>query len=295
MALHGYHYHSHLMDDFLFQEVLGDEQEGVEAARLLLETIMGRKIGEITVVTQKTSTTGSTGQHGIRMDVYLKEDGGVIYDLEAQKADTGELPQRTRYYQALMDGRLLKSGNGYKNLPPVVIILIMQEDIFQHDRMFYTFENRCVELPELSLEDGAKRIFLYIRGGRGGSKELSDLLHYIENSQKENAVSPVTRRLHQIVTRVKNNEEVGVRYMKAWEYEMMIKENAIKEGIEKGRTQELVCLVMKKLKKGLEAEQIADILEEDTEKISEIIELLTEAEEKEEDISYVVQQLCKKY
>lgn len=49
--------------------------------------------------------------------------------------------------------------------------------------------------------------------------ELADILHYMEKSCEENAVTPVTRKLHQMVDRVKHNEEVDVRYMKAIEYE----------------------------------------------------------------------------
>lgn len=191
-----------LMEDFLFQEVLSDEEEGREAAKILLGTIMNEELGEITVRTQKVATGGSPGRHGIRMDVYLEaepdilEEKGIVCDMEVQNTDTRNLPERTRYYQALIDSRILKPGENYKNLARLLIIVIAPVDLFGYDRNCYTFEQRCMEIPELSLNDGARRIFLYSKGKTGERKELAELLHYIEKSCPENAVNDATRRLH---------------------------------------------------------------------------------------------------
>ncbi len=42
-------------------------------------------------------------QKGIRMDVYVKDGKGTVYDIEKQAADTKELPKRSRYYQSMLD------------------------------------------------------------------------------------------------------------------------------------------------------------------------------------------------
>lgn len=194
-----------LMDDFLFQETLGDEQYGPKAARLLLGTILKRKIGKVKIVTQRVKTPGDPQKRGIRMDVYVEEEAhrqgeqNIVYDVEIQKDDTRELPQRSRYYQALIDSKLLLSGERFWALKPLWIIIITPVDIFGYDRMCYTFENLCTENPQISLNDGAKRVFLYSRGKEGYDEEVYQLLHYIENSKEENAVNEVTRNLHQIV------------------------------------------------------------------------------------------------
>lgn len=112
--------------------------------------------------------------------------------------------------------------------------MVTPVDLFGYDRMCYTFENRCVEYPDLSLEDGAKRMFLYSRGKEGREEELYQLLRYMENSRMENAVNEVTHNLHQIVGKVKQSHEVGVRYMKAIEYEEYITEKAAREAMQKG-------------------------------------------------------------
>ena len=230
-----------LMEDFLFQEVLSDEEHGKLAAKMILSVIMERPVEVVMVHTQKTITPGDVGKHGIRMDVYMEErlngedENSIIYDVEVQQWDTNELPKRSRYYQAVVDAKFLKASEPYSNLKQLWIIIIMPEDIFGYDRMCYTFENRCIEEQELSLEDGAKRVFLNSHGKIGTRADLHKLLLYIEDSREENAVSETTEKLHKVVEKVKQKPEVGVRYLKAIEYEAYIREKATKEGQEKGR------------------------------------------------------------
>ena len=230
-----------LMEDFLFQEVLSDEEYGKLAAKMILSVIMERPVEVVTVHTQKTITPGNVGKHGIRMDVYMEErpngkDGNsIIYDVEVQQQDTKELPKRSRYYQAVIDSKSLKVSEPYKNLKQLWIIMIMPEDIFGYGRMRYTFENRCIEEQSLSLEDGAKRVFLNSHGKEGIREDLETLLHYIEDSREENVVNETIEKLHKVVEKVKQKPEVGVRYLKAIEYEAYIREKATKEGQEKGR------------------------------------------------------------
>lgn len=230
-----------LMDDFLMQEVVMDEEYGLEFCQILLRTILNRNVKVVQVKVQNQITTGQVGRRAIRLDVYLEEepieediDLGSIYDVEVQKEDTKELPQRTRYYQALIDSKMLKAGVPYKKLKDLWIIMITPVDLFGRDRMCYTFENRCVEEPDLALNDGARKIFLYSKGKVGSREDLKELLEYMENSTEENVVDATTQKLHEIVANVKQKEEVGVRYMKAIEYEEMIRERAEREGREKG-------------------------------------------------------------
>jgi len=230
-----------LIEDFLFQEVLGDEENGVLVAKMILGVIMERPVEVVTVHTQKAIMPGAVDKHGIRLDVYMEEKQGsedgshIIYDVEVQRQDTKELPKRSRYYQAVIDSKYLNAGEAYENLKRLWIIIIMPRDIFGYDRMCYTFENRCIEEQGLSLEDGAKRVFLNSHGKNGSREELSKLLRYIEDSRKENAVNETTKKLHEVVEKVKHKHEVGVRYLKAIEYEIYIREKATKEGWEAGK------------------------------------------------------------
>ena len=83
----------------------------------------------------------------------------------------------------------------------------------------------CDEIPGLKLHDGATRIFLNTRGtdAEGVSEELIQLLRYFEQTTGENAAGSHSRKIEKLQKRVeeiKTNEEVGIRYMNAFEEKM---------------------------------------------------------------------------
>lgn len=131
----------------------------------------------------------------------------------------------------------------------------------------YTFSEQCEEISGLKLEDGTKKIFLNM-SSKNGTPELVSMLQYIKNTTIDNpeilVKDPRILELDEIVTEVKSSEE--------WEaVEMNILEIGIEHGIKKGVQQKLVELVEKKLKKGLSAAEIAELLEEDLETIQKIV------------------------
>ena len=90
--------------------------------------------------------------------------------------------------------------------------------------MVYTIKNGCVEVPALPYEDGARTIFLYTKGKAGNPpKELQQLMRYMENSTLENAQTAGLARLHEMVTELKSDREVGLAYMKSYEIEQYIR------------------------------------------------------------------------
>ena len=65
------------------------------------------------------------------------------------------------------------------------------------------------------------------------SKELRELLYYMENTTEENVVNDSLKSIHQMVNLVKHDKEVSLNYMKTFEWEEML----IKQGQEQGRLQ----------------------------------------------------------
>ena len=64
-------------------------------------------------------------------------------------------------------------------------------------------------------EDGARTLFLYIKGQEGNPpEELRELTRYMAESTEANARTKGLRRLHEMVTKVKADREVGLAYMK---------------------------------------------------------------------------------
>lgn len=232
-----------LLDDFLFGSMVTHPEVGEKFVRESLKTIFGKDFGKLTVVPQKVYYGIDTDKHGARLDVYLEEsplentgDVAAVYDMEPDKNDDNNavktLPRRVRFYHAVIDGNSLNSGESYKQLKDVFVILITPYDPLNGQRMIYTIRNMCQEMPSLPYEDGAQTIFLYTKGTVGDPpKELRELLYYMENTTEENAINDSLKRIHQMVMLVKHDKEVKLSFMKIFEREEML----IKQGQEQGQ------------------------------------------------------------
>ena len=98
----------------------------------------------------------------------------------------------------------------------------------------------CDKIPGLKLHDGATRIFLNTHGtdDEGVSEELIQLLRYFEQTTGENAAGSHSRKIEKLQKRVeeiKQNEEVGIRYMNAFEEKMWERREGEMIGEKRGR------------------------------------------------------------
>lgn len=263
-----------LTDRFLFDEVIEDPQ----THRDMLSIIFGREIPLLTKNETEKEMRVSPQIRSVRMDVFSMDEERTVYNTEMQDKRKSDLAKRSRYYQALLDTNLLEPGiPNYNLLNTTYIILITTFDLFGYGKYQYTFEARCREEPGCVLEDQAVRIFLNTRGKNDSevSEELVSFLHYIENTTDavaENSGSERIKRIHNRVRKVKVSEEIGVKYMQAWEEKYYERE----EGREEGAKAKLQELIRKKLVKGKSVEKIADELEESIETIEKIIEEMEE-------------------
>lgn len=223
-----------LIDRFLFAEVMED----VETGQDILSIILGQDIQLISGSQTEKEYRISPLAKSIRMDVFSVSEEGIVYDIEAQGTYRSDLRKRSRYYQSLMDGSLLESGeNNYNLLKDSFIIVITNYDIFDLGKYCYTFEAVCREHPALLLRDGATRIFLNTRGTNKDevSSELVDFLHYMENSTDEMVLetgSVRIRRIHERVCKVRQSEAIGMKFMR----ELEEKSEARAEGCQAGLT-----------------------------------------------------------
>ena len=128
------------------------------------------------------------------------------------------------------------------------IIVIMSFDLFRQGLYKYTFQMDCEEIPGLQLKDGAVRMFLNTKGTKleGVSRELIALLHYFEkttDAAAKQSGSLRIQRMHEIVNSIKADENVGVKYMQAWEEKKLERQEGFEEGLEEGRFETLGDLV----------------------------------------------------
>ena len=141
---------------------------------------------------------------------------------------------RSRYYQSLMDSKLLPRNARYQQLPDAVTIWILPYDPFGDDRMIYTVKNIVVKNNDIRYNDGITKIFLYTKGTKGGSKELRELLAYMEHTTLSNAVDEELLELHRIISNVKSKEDIGERYMTLQEMIDYEKRDSYEDGREDG-------------------------------------------------------------
>lgn len=210
------------------------------------------------------------------MDVYVKDDASRIYDIEMQVRDTGELPQRSRYYQSAIDVEQIDKGEVYSMLGDSYIIFICMTDIFKRGFHKYTFVNMCTEDKTLLLNDGTVKIFLNARGVLNDvSDELKAFLDYLAGKKSENAY---IKALDNAVERVKQNREWRQEYMRVsvrdWDNRQLGREEGIgigrEEGREAGKSDERRARILKMLSKGYSVEEIADLYEITTEEVEKI-------------------------
>ena len=95
-----------MLDKFLFDEAMDDP----ENVKTMLDIILNKKTNlKHPPQTEKEQRT-STDNRQIRLDVYAMDEDDVIYEVEAQKENTHNLPKRSRLYQGIIDSKLLPPG-----------------------------------------------------------------------------------------------------------------------------------------------------------------------------------------
>lgn len=231
-----------LLNRFLFDETMED----TKACQAMLEIALESK-KEISLLSAESEKEMRTNPdlRAVRFDIFAQDDQETVYNAEMQGKNTGNLPRRSRYYQAHLDVTLLEIGEtDFNVLNDSYMILIVPFDLFGKGKYKYTFRMQCEEDSSLGLNDGAVRIFLNTRGQNSEevSKELIDFLHYIENPDNEQVLKSESPRIHQIhrrVCEVKASEEMGVRYMQEWEEKVYIRQ----EGREEGREEAIQILL----------------------------------------------------
>ena len=226
-----------LLDRFLFDAVMEDP----DAYEAFLEILLGEEIRLLSPPETEKEFRVSPLLRSIRVDVYSVDKKKRVFHTEAQKENTHNLPKRSRYYQSLMDTAMLEPGSiNFNLLKDIYIIMIAPFDLFEQGKFRYTFRMKCEESEELNLEDGVIRIFFNTKGKNKYevSPELVELLEYMEDTTKKQQVQSPNEKIRIIkrrVSQVKLSEEMGVRYMQAWEEKVMEREEGRKEGYEFGQ------------------------------------------------------------
>ena len=203
-----------ISNDFMFKEVM-KSNKGL--CKRLVGSIMQQDIEDIVYIETEKTLQPYYDSRGIRLDVILADDNHTRYNLEMQarnvisKAGVALLPKRTRYYQSVIDMDMLKQGENFDQLNPLVLIFICTFDFYKEGRYVYTFKSRCLENLELELANDVTVKLVNAKGKHGQVNTLlKNFLRYVMTNEP---VDDFTEDVERQVWAVKNDKKAREEYM----------------------------------------------------------------------------------
>ena len=216
-------------DDFMFCKVLSTD---LQLTKELLELLLGVKIKKINLAEAQKAIELEADARGIRLDVYAKDEQETVYDIEMQTVLMENLPRRARYYQGMIDLNSIERGARFKELKKSYVIFICMGDPFLANLPIYTFENRCIEAPDLRLGDDTWKVFLNAQGLRSNvTREMCCFLNYIKNGIPND---PFTKRINDAVERARTHKEWRLEYMTLMMRDQEMMDKGREEGVKEG-------------------------------------------------------------
>ena len=220
-----------IANNFIFYKVM---RNNTDVCKRLLEILLEIEIDYIEMSSEEEINIDFQSK-GIRLDVYAKNQK-ECFNVEMQATDTKELPERARYYQGVIDVDILKSGQTYKELKNSYIIFICIEDIFKKGLAKYTFENSCLESPEIKLNDRAYKYFFIAKNSDKilNEKQKAFLQLVINNKGTDS----FTKQIEKLAEEAKSNLQWKRQYME-WERQRVYdfeagREKGLAQGLEQG-------------------------------------------------------------
>lgn len=228
-----------IKDNFVFGAVMCEEAN----CRRLLEMVLEFPIERVEVNKEK-SIVYHPEYKGVRLDVYAKDENNTHYNVEMQAIKEPALGKRARYYHSHIDMEILLSGDDYSKLPNTYVIFVCDFDPFMRGKYCYTFENLCLEDKELSMQDGAKSIFLNTRGKNNDEVpiEMIAFLDFVKADLKESTKDfhdDFVKQLQNSVQKVKSSRRMEENFMIL--REMLRDERA--EGKAEGKAEDILVLL----------------------------------------------------
>lgn len=162
-----------LMDDNLMTLVF---DRNIEATELLLNVILGRDdLKVLEVVGQREYKNPMHGGRSITIDIYARDGDGKIYDIEVQRAPAGADVRRARFHSSMIDTKMLKAGQEFKEIHESYVIFITTSDVLGAGRSLYHV-NRVIEETGTYFGDGSH--IIYVNGSyKDDNDPVGRLMH----------------------------------------------------------------------------------------------------------------------
>ncbi len=254
-----------IANNFIFYKVM---RYNPDVCKQLLEILLEIKIDHIEM-TQEEYVEIDYDKKGIRLDVYAV-GSDKAFNLEMQSTDTGELPERSRFYQSALDLDDLNAGTDYKDIKTSYIIFICVPDIFKKGLAKYTFENTCLEKPDLKLNDRAYKLFFIAENyDKILNEEQKAFMKLVTSNESTSAFADKVAKL---VEDAKHNTQWRKQFMDFKHYMSQSFNQGKKEGLQEGLQKKAIEDARKLLAdKKYTAEEISALLQIPVEAFTETV------------------------
>ena len=221
-----------LFDDDLMSRVF---DKNIKATELLLRIILGKKVKVISVTGQNEMKNHQVGRRNITLDVDAMDENGEEIDIEVQGNSEGAHVRRARYHSSMVDSRMLKEGQAFRELRDSYVIFIYKHDKFRKGLPLYHVERYVGETNE-QFRDGSH--IIYVNGNYKGNDEIGQLM---QDFREKNPECMHYTELAESVKNFKEKEggreemsEIVERYINERVEERV--EERVKECVEKEKT-----------------------------------------------------------
>lgn len=162
-----------LLDDNLMTLVF---DRNIEATELLLNIILQRgDLKVLEVVGQREYKNPMSGGRSITIDIYAVDGNDKVYDVEVQRAPEGADPHRARFHSSMVDTKMLKAGQEFKEIHDSYVIFITASDVMGAGHSLYHV-NRIVEETGTHFGDGSH--IIYVNGSYKNDEDpVGKLMH----------------------------------------------------------------------------------------------------------------------
>lgn len=176
-----------LLDDDLMTLVF---DKNIEATTLLLNIILQRTdLIVLEVVAQRDYKNSMVGGRSITIDIYAKDSEEKIYDIEVQRADRGADSHRARFHSSVIDTKMLKEKENFKEIPDSYVIFITENDVVGDGLSLYHID-RVIKENGSDFGDGSH--IIYVNGSyKNDSDPVGKLMHDFRCISSEDMYYPL--------------------------------------------------------------------------------------------------------
>lgn len=162
-----------LLDDNLMTLVF---DRNIEATELLLNVILRRNdLRVLDVVAQREYKNPMPGGRSITIDIYAVDRNDKVYDIEVQRASEGADVHRARFHSSMIDTKMLKAGQEFKEIHDSYVIFITANDVIGAGCSLYHV-NRTIEETGAYFNDGSH--IIYVNGSyKDDNDPVGKLMH----------------------------------------------------------------------------------------------------------------------